>query len=117
VCLHSSASFTVALLKGQHIKIVARTISEHQSQACGVDHEHTSSAAAPCVQPGVQVYASGSEPELAANSREISKRALVLEPPHHGKIVHACKCLCLASALIVVVTVAEDGCVRALQFR
>lgn len=117
--LDSRSSFTVVLVKEYQVQVLVRTepAASHTAEDVLHDDNMTDTQAyneydgGLLQQKGVD-YGTG----IAASST-IDGRTLVLMPPHHGKIVHACVCLQLSMHLVAVVTTSEDGCVRVVSYR
>jgi hypothetical protein len=128
VWLEGSDHFTVVLLKGHTLKILSRSRLAAAAEAplkslhayarpnravCSADASHGDSESATLMH----VEKLGEEEQMHAAQESMHARALVLMPPHHGKIVHACVCLQLSQQHVAVVTASEDGSVRVLTFR
>lgn len=127
VWLDSSSCFTVVLLKERQLKILSRPASSPSVEppaktmhACmhakcaphsGDDRDSDNNASVPVEGNAVE----GLQPPAVEET--MHARALVLMPPHHGKMVHACACLQLSADQVAVVTASEDGSVRVISFR
>ena len=131
VWLDNSSSFTIVLLKERQLKVLARLGSTSSSaaavkQAAIPRSTHMHRNREPHSGHERQNPANDSSEPLEIDAIEgraqavedtMHARALVLVPPHHGKIVHACVCLQVSAQEVAVVTAAEDGTVRVVCFR
>lgn len=128
VWIESGSCFTVVLLKERQLKIITR-----RGPCAAVEQPHMSVPV--CEHPACMPHSrdgldtrfdtsahvkggavDGRMPQQATGEK-MHARALVLMPPHHSSIVHACLCLQLSTAQLAVVTASEDGSVRVVTFR